>query len=130
MCQLKMVFRVSFNIKAYDQSEDSGSVPKHLTCPQRLLNHMLGIVVSATAYIDGKVLTTSEETLYRSSFASGLHVLKSLVDEPTNDSIYIDNVLNNISDVKGASKLYDAIVLASDRINIYKADNPEWSIAR
>jgi hypothetical protein len=120
--------RVSFNVKAVGNKTGIDDNIPTFDMTVTAYKLYMGIIVSATAYADGKVLTKTENTVYRSILQWSPSV-NLLVDEPTNDDVYIANALDNIGEVKGASMLYDAIILASDRINIYKADNPEWNTA-
>jgi len=51
---------------------------------------------------------------------------KALLKEPTDDAIYVDDALDQISQVKGVSPISDAAYMAAGRMYAYQVQNPSW----
>lgn len=122
--------RVVFNMVAYGSGEGNNEEEKSPTFDTRLNSpkNYSTVEVKATAMIEGKTISKQATTTYVSPL-QWIPAVKPITDEPTNDSVYISEALTKVGEVKGASMLYDAIVLAADRINLYKTDNLEWKDA-
>jgi hypothetical protein len=122
--------RINFDVKAYvpqqDGEDDEGMGVPTFDASETQTRWYSAVEVTATARIAGRTYV-QYATFYYQSVLQWSPAVKPLVDGPTDDAVYVSDALDNVSSVKGASMLYDAIVLAADRINLHRLDNPEWS---
>ena len=127
--QIEDGIRVSFAINAYKPlpvSDEDGSSPAFDLSDTDYFRNYASIEVIATATVsDGRIITKKVRSPCESSLMWTPSVSADF-DTPTNDDIYITSALDKSSSVMGASKLYDAIILAADRMNLWQADNPSW----
>lgn len=124
--------RVSFNVTAYaakanSSDEESGVQTFDMSSGPKEKNYAI-VKVEATAKIGTKVLAKKDQILYLSA-NQWTPAYEAMLDQPTNDEIYISEALAKIGEVKGASMLYDAVVLAADRLNEWQLDNTDWKSA-
>lgn len=126
--------RIHFEMKAYSTGEDSDDVVPTFNLNSSnpgetaLEQVMRSIVIIKAMFVDNTGIAyefTKEVGLY--SDLVWVPAVYPLVDYPTNDSVHIANAISKTKEVMGASALYDAIVLATDRANLYKIDNPSWA---
>jgi hypothetical protein len=123
--------RISFNVSALtpitNAAEEGDNVPTFDTTSNQGHNYAQ-IFITATAYAGEKALVSTTHSLYRSNNQWSPSV-NALLNNPTNDSIYLSNALSKTEQVMGGSQLYDAIVLAADRINQWQLNNSTWNSA-
>ena len=81
----------------------------------------LTLQVSAQINSEGQT-ATAEKTIQVYSNEQWLPDVRSLLGEPTNDTIYIDDAIGSIEEY-GASQIHDAVKLAAQRIIQYQTDN-------
>ena len=128
--------RVSISAKLYqpiavknDQSPDSGAQTYDLSANQDQIPYAI-MQVTANAFANGTLMGTKSSWNYLTLTAvPTIPFFGALTETPTTDSIYIADAISQISQVEGPSQLYDAIVLAADRINEWRLDNPSWASA-
>ena len=83
--------------------------------------------VAATAYAEG-LEGSDSEIIIVSSNLQWLPSVKSLLLEPTDDTIYLDAAIAQI-DTLGASQIHDAVRKAAQQIIEFKSSNSSWSDA-
>jgi len=122
--------RVSLDMKAYVPvqagADDEGNSVPTFDAEADTAKWYSAVEVKASARINGRTYVQSDVFYYQSAL-QWVPAVKSLIDSPTNDEVYVSEALGKTSEVKGASMLYDAIVLAADRINLHRIDNAGWS---
>ena len=118
--------RVVFSMSCYNPHPQSIYQPL-VVISDAFRDYML-VKVKATVYAEDITTTESKSFLVRSNL-NWFPVVDGLVGEPTNDDIYISEVLPQIGTM-GASQIHDAVKLASQRLIQYKTDYPQWASAK
>ena len=120
--------RVTFDVKAYQPKvKDGQNVPTFDMSGEGKNESTSRAVIEATATLatGGKVFARKATTSLQSSLQWSSSVV-GLTDEPTDDDIYIAQAIERTHKVMGGSQIYDAVVMAADRLNTWQTDNTDW----
>ena len=119
--------RISFNVDIYKpqksaELEGNGEVTTNsLVIAPDVIRDYLTIKVTASIVAEGQYATSNMIAKVNSNL-QWIPNYSGLLPEATSDTIYLNNVVSQISSI-GASPIYDAITMASQRLIAYQTDD-------
>jgi hypothetical protein len=118
--------RIIFEINSFKplKAEDDSNIL--IINPEAIREYMY-VRLMATVYAEELSATAEMDLVIRSNL-NWLPYVDGVLQEPTNDSIYINNAISYI-DAIGSSQIHDAVKIASDRIIRYQTSNVAWKNA-
>jgi len=119
--------RLVFEIDAFKAIDAENATDVLVTMPDKVRKYMY-VRVKATVYADG-ISATEQVVILVNSNLQWLPVVKPLLLEPTDDTIYLNSAIALIDDI-GSSQINDGVKMASQRIIEYQTNNVAWKSAQ